>query len=137
MIVKGSFIIEDIIILVLLLVYLYRKFVCQKKGRCYNVCDIIIKICLVEKMEVLLFVILYQVVCQKIREVFVILFVYISMFVSKKGGVIVYDIIILVRFLEKGRCYCFRYYYISLFVRKGEVLLFVILFCQFVVEKGR
>lgn len=134
---KGSSITEDITTSALLLVHLYRKLVCQKKGRCYNVCDITTKICLSEKMEVLLSVISHQVVCQKTREVFVISPVHISMSVSKKGGVIVYDITTSARLSEKGRCYCFRYHHISLSVRKGEVLLFVISPCQPAVEKGR
>lgn len=143
---KGSSITEDITTSALLLVHLYRKLVCQKKGRCYclskkgrcyNVCDITTKICLAEKMEVLLSVISHQVVCQKTREVFVISPVHISMSVSKKGGVIVYDITTSARLSEKGRCYCFQYHHISLSVRKREVLLFVISPCQPAVEKGR
>lgn len=134
---NGSSITEDITTSALLLVHLYRKLVCQKKGRCYNVCDITTKICLAEKMEVLWSVISHQVVCQKTREVFVISPVHISMSVSKKGGVIVYDITTSARLSEKGRCYCFQYHHISLSVRKGEVLLFVISPCQPAVEKGR
>lgn len=121
---NGSSITEDITTSALLLVHLYRKLVCQKKGRCYclskkgrcyNVCDITTKICLAEKMEVLLSVISHQVVCQKTREVFVISPVHISMSVSKNGGVIVYDI--------------------TTSFRKREVLLFSISPHQLVCQK--
>lgn len=124
---NGSSITEDITTSALLLVHLYRKLVCQKKGscyclskkgRCYNVCDITTKICLAEKMEVLLSVISHQVIRSE-----------------NKGGVC--DITCPHKHVcqEKGRCYCFLYHHISSSFRKREVLLFLISPHQLVCQK--